>query len=212
MRLPLRLTSSLAVAFGALLVAGLIVAPALAGHANMAAASPRRNDNAHAHSTAKAWKSGEWGSDRRQTKAWRKRSWASDRRLAKSCAKVAKVCAAVSRGSIVRTAPIGHQTMQPTTTAEPTPTAEPTTTTPPTSRPRPPAPTTTGAPTTAESTTTTAPTTTICEPTTSAAGGSQLPSTGSRLAHLLVAGLVLGGGGLTILFGARNRGAARGTK
>jgi hypothetical protein len=41
-------------------MAGPIAAPALAGHASMTAASPRRNGNDHARSTAKAWKSGEW--------------------------------------------------------------------------------------------------------------------------------------------------------
>jgi hypothetical protein len=80
MRFPQRLAPSLAVASAALLVAGLIAAPALAGHANKAAASSRPNGNGHAHSTAKAWKQGESASDRRPTKAWRKGSRASDRR------------------------------------------------------------------------------------------------------------------------------------
>jgi hypothetical protein len=90
MRFPQRLASSLAVASGALLVAGLIAAPALAGRANATAASPPPNGNGHAHSTAKAWKAREWASDRRPAKAWRKGGWASDRRPAKSCAKFPK--------------------------------------------------------------------------------------------------------------------------
>ena len=56
MRHPVRLASLLAVGLGALLVAGPIAAPALAGHASRAAAGSRRNGNDHAHSTAKAWK------------------------------------------------------------------------------------------------------------------------------------------------------------
>lgn len=39
-------------------------------------------------------------------------------------------------------------------------------------------------------------------------GGGQLPSTGFSPAHLLIAGLLLGGGGLTMLVGARSRVAA----
>jgi hypothetical protein len=126
MRRPVRLTSWRAVGMGTLLVAGLIAAPALAGHANMAAAGPRRNGSGHAHSTAKAWKSGEWSSDRRPAKAWRKGGGRSERRLAKSCAKVTKAwkkrsvrrpaqqCETVSQGSVVRTAPVLRQTAQPT--------------------------------------------------------------------------------------------------
>jgi LPXTG-motif cell wall-anchored protein len=83
----------------------------------------------------------------------------------------------------------------PPTTSEPTRTTEPSTTT-----------STTTTSTTTTAPTTTAPTTTICEPTTGPGGG-QLPSTGSSPAHLLVAGLLLGGGGLTIVVGARSRAA-----
>jgi LPXTG-motif cell wall-anchored protein len=215
MRRPVRLPRSLAVVVGALLVAGLIAAPALAGHAKTTTASARRTGNDHAHSTAKAWKSGEWASDRRPAKAWRKGGGGSARRPAKSCPKVTKAwkkrsvrrpvqqCETVSPGSVVRTAPVLRQTAQPTTTAAPTTTREPT---PPTYTPVP------KPPPTRAPTTTTAPTT-ICEPTTSRPdGSSQLPSTGSSPAHLLIAGLLLGSGGLTILFGARSRATVRGTK
>ena len=194
MRLPVRPASSLAVVLGALLVAGLIAAPALAGHANLMAASPRRNGNDNAHPTAKAWKTRDWPSERRPINAWRKGRWASDRRLAKSCAKVAKawrkgsggssrrlakLCTAVSPGSVGRTAPVRRRTAQPTTTM----TAEPTTTRPPTPTTSAPTPTYVPGPGPGP------PTTTICEPTsTRAAGDSQLPSTGSRLAPLLIAG------------------------
>src|SRR5688572_21159883 len=84
MRRPVRLASSLAVGLGALLVAGPIAAPALAGHASMTAASPRRNGNDHVHSTAKAWKTEEWVRERRPAKAWKTREWVSDRRPAKA--------------------------------------------------------------------------------------------------------------------------------
>jgi LPXTG-motif cell wall-anchored protein len=200
MRRPVRLASWLAVGLGALLVAGPIAAPALAGHASMAAAGSRRNGNDHSHSTAKAWKTRERVSERRPakscakaTKAWKKGS----------VRRPAQQCATVSPGSGVRTAPVLRQTAQPTTTAAPTTTREPT---PPTYTPVP------KPPPTRAPTTTTAPTT-ICEPTTSRPdGSSQLPSTGSSPAHLLIAGLLLGSGGLTILFGARSRATVRGTK
>jgi LPXTG-motif cell wall-anchored protein len=202
MRRPVHLASSLAVGLGALLVAGPIAAPALAGHASMTAASPHRNGNDHAHSTAKAWKT---------------REWVSERRLAESCAKVTKAlkkgsvrrpaqqCATVSPGSVVRAVPVLRQTAQPTTTAGPPTTRAPT---PPTYQPDPgdqPPPRPAGP------TTTTPPTTTICEPTTGSGGG-QLPSTGSSPAHLLIAGLLLGGGGLTILVGVRSSATQRGAK
>jgi LPXTG-motif cell wall-anchored protein len=185
MRRPVRLASWLAVGLGALLVAGPIAAPALAGHASMAAAGSRRNGNDHSHSTAKAWKTRERVSERRPakscakaTKAWKKGS----------VRRPAQQCATVSPGSGVRTAPVLRQTAQPTTTAGPPTTTAPTTTAP----------------------TTTAPRTTICEPATGPGGG-QLPSTGSSPAHLLIAGLLLGGG-LTILVGVRSRAAQRGAK
>ena len=205
MRHPVRLASLLAVGLGALLVAGPIAAPALAGHASRAAAGSRRNGNDHAHSTAKVWKTRERVSERRPakactkaTKAWKK---GSVRRPAQQCATVSP--SSVSPSSVVRAAPVLRQTAQPTTTTEPTTTGAPT---PPTYQPAP-----AGQPPPAGQATTTAPTTTICEPTTGPGGG-QLPSTGSSPAHVLIAGLLLGGGGLTILVGARSRAAQRGAK
>jgi hypothetical protein len=120
MRRPVRLAASLAVVVGALVVAGPIAAPALAGHANVPAASPRWHGSDHARSMVMAWKKGEWASEQRPAEAWRKGSWVSHPGLAKSCAKVATawkgnrgsarrsagLCATVSPGSVVRTAPV----------------------------------------------------------------------------------------------------------
>jgi hypothetical protein len=276
MRLAPRLAPWLAIVPGALLVVGLLAAPAQAGHASTGAAHARRNGVDRARAAATAWKPGEWASDQRLAtscgqvaKGW-KGNWGRPRRAAKQCAPA-------SLGSVVRAVPVRRQAAQPTTTTVPSPTAprmtrplettststtgapnticEPTTTTSTTRVPTTEPPTTATATTTtttttlptartptteppttspprtttsttsttsttrppATTTTTTVPsptatTTTICQQTTKAGGEGQLASTGSSPAHLLIAVLVLCGGGLAMLLGARSRAATRGTK
>jgi hypothetical protein len=95
---------------------------------------------------------------------------------------------------------------KPTTTAPPTtapPTTAPPTTAPPTTAPPTTAPPTTAPPTTTPPSSTVSPTTSL--ETTTTAGGGQLPFTGNSSGPMLLAGIVLVGGGSLFLLLSRAR-------
>jgi LPXTG-motif cell wall-anchored protein len=197
----LHLPPSLAVTTGAVLLAGLITAPALTGQAE-ATASPRHHGQGHdqSRSTARAWKrwhrendhhwEKSWNrhhhtSDRRWPKAWKKR-WqqARDPRPITSCIRAAKAWSDRDRAGHRRLAKL-CVTSRRRRPVRPSPAHHQ-----PFQPVRPAAPTTTRRPTTTspgnppastdvEPTTSSSPPTTVCEPATTTTSTTIEPTTTS---------------------------------
>jgi endoglucanase len=227
MRTRLRLGAAAAVGLGALLLATVLASPALAWHSNVDVKAECLDDGQIGVSyTVTAW---EEGHDALVKVFYELNGEKTDRPSGEFNDKQSSfsddfVLPAGTHGSVTVTAvaywkgaPKSSNSSEPTKLpykCKPTETTAPPTTAPPTTAPPTTAPPTTAPPTTTPPSSSVAPTTSLEQTTTSAAvgavtsttpGGGQLPFTGASSGPMLLAGIVLVGGGSLFLLISRAR-------
>jgi hypothetical protein len=232
MRTRLRLGAAAAVGLGALLLATVLASPALAWHSNIDVKAYCHNGQVRVSYTVKSWEAGHEATvdvfseangavTKRESGAFTPESSQFSGQFDLPLGSKGEVTiiaiafwkdAPKSRDTGSTELPPADKCEKPTTTTAP-PTTAPPTTAPPTTAPPTTAPPTTAPPTTTPPSSSVSPTTSL-ETTTSAAvgavtsttsGGGQLPFTGNSSGPMLLAGIVLVGGGSLFLLLSRAR-------